>query len=144
MATLPSHVCQAGTQGEYEIARTFWRDEYRMNAKLFNFPKPVASLMQGFTMGGGVGIGCHGSHRVVGESSQIAMPETGIGLIPDVGGTLILARAPGRIGEYLGATGGAHWASRCHPRRICRLLRARGKMGRADGGTGPDRRLGSH
>ncbi|MEC8042812.1 MAG: enoyl-CoA hydratase/isomerase family protein, partial [Pseudomonadota bacterium] len=97
---------EAGTKGEYEIARTFWRDEYRMNAKLFNFPKPVASLMQGFTMGGGVGIGCHGSHRVVGESSQIAMPETGIGLIPDVGGTLILARAPGRIGEYLGATGG--------------------------------------
>ena len=96
----------AGTKGDFAYGRTFWSDEYRMNAKLFNFPKPVASLMQGFTMGGGVGIGCHGSHRVVGESSQIAMPETGIGLIPDVGGTLILARAPGRIGEYLGATGG--------------------------------------
>lgn len=96
----------AGTKGDYAYGRKFWSDEYRMNAKLFNLPKPVASLMQGFTMGGGVGIGCHGSHRVVGESSQIAMPETGIGLIPDVGGTLILARAPGRIGEYLGATGG--------------------------------------
>lgn len=96
----------AGTKGDFAYGRKFWSDEYRMNAKLFNFPKPVASLMQGFTMGGGVGIGCHGSHRVVGESSQIAMPETGIGLIPDVGGTLILARAPGRIGEYLGATGG--------------------------------------
>lgn len=96
----------AGTKGDFAYGRTFWSDEYRMNAKLFNFPKPVASLMQGFTMGGGVGIGCHGSHRVVSESSQIAMPETGIGLIPDVGGTLILARAPGRIGEYLGATGG--------------------------------------
>lgn len=96
----------SGTKGDYAYGRKFWRDEYRMNAKMFNFPKPVASLMQGFTMGGGVGIGCHGSHRVVCETSQIAMPETGIGLIPDVGGTLILGRAPGRLGEYLGATGG--------------------------------------
>ncbi len=55
-------------------------------------------------MGGGVGVGCHGSHRVVGDSSKIAMPEVGIGLIPDVGGSLILARAPGRLGEYLGTT----------------------------------------
>jgi enoyl-CoA hydratase len=76
-----------------------------MNARLFHFPKPVVSLMQGFTMGGGVGVGCHGSHRVVCETSQIAMPECGIGLIPDVGGTLLLSRAPGRLGEYLGTTG---------------------------------------
>ncbi len=55
-------------------------------------------------MGGGVGLGCHGSHRIVGETSQIAMPECGIGLLPDVGGTLMLALAPGRIGEYLGTT----------------------------------------
>ena len=55
-------------------------------------------------MGGGVGVGCHGSHRIVGESAQIAMPECGIGLVPDVGGSLILARAPGRLGEYLGVT----------------------------------------
>jgi len=65
----------------------------------------VASFMQGFTMGGGVGVGCHGSHRIVGESSQIAMPECGIGLVPDVGGSLILATAPGRLGEYIGTTG---------------------------------------
>lgn len=90
--------------GDYDYGRQFWRDEYRMNAKLFEFPKPVASFLQGFTMGGGVGVGCHGSHRVVCESSQIAMPECGIGLIPDVGGSLILARAPGRLGEYLGVT----------------------------------------
>jgi enoyl-CoA hydratase len=56
-------------------------------------------------MGGGVGVGCHGSHRIVGDSSRIAMPECGIGLAPDVGGTLLLARAPGRLGEYLGTTG---------------------------------------
>ena len=61
--------------------------------------------MQGFTMGGGVGVSCHGSHRIVGQSSRVAMPECGIGIIPDVGGTLLLARAPGRLGEYLGTTG---------------------------------------
>ena len=55
-------------------------------------------------MGGGVGISCHGSHRIVGETSQIAMPECGIGLVPDVGGSYILARAPGYLGEYLGLT----------------------------------------
>jgi len=93
-----------GKNGDFDYGRKFWRDEYRMNAKMFEFPKPVVSLMQGFTMGGGVGVGCHASHRVVCDSSQIAMPEVGIGLIPDVGGSLILARAPGRLGEYLGTT----------------------------------------
>ena len=93
-----------GMQGDFTYGQTFWRDEYRLNAKLHAYPKPVISFMQGFTMGGGVGLGCHGSHRVVGESSQIAMPECSIGLIPDVGGSLILASAPGRLGEYLGIT----------------------------------------
>jgi len=93
-----------GTKGDFAYGQKFWADEYRMNAKMFEFPKPVASFMQGFTMGGGVGVGCHASHRIVGESSQIAMPECGIGLVPDVGGSLILARAPGRLGEYLGLT----------------------------------------
>ncbi|MDE4096579.1 enoyl-CoA hydratase/isomerase family protein [Phaeobacter gallaeciensis] len=95
-----------GTKGDYGYGRTFWRDEYRLNARIFEYPKPVVSFLQGFTMGGGVGIGCHGTHRIVCESSQISMPETGIGLIPDVGGTLILALAPGRLGEYLGLTAG--------------------------------------
>jgi enoyl-CoA hydratase len=94
-----------GMAGDYAPARAFWRDEYRMNAKLFEFPKPVVSLMHGFTMGGGVGIGCHASHRIVGDTSRIAMPECGIGLVPDVGGSLLLAGAPGRVGEYLGVTG---------------------------------------
>ncbi|MDJ0629141.1 MAG: enoyl-CoA hydratase/isomerase family protein [Rhodobacter sp.] len=93
-----------GTAGDYSYGRKFWRDEYRVNAKMFEFPKPVATFLQGFTMGGGVGIGCHGSHRIVGDTSRIAMPECGIGLIPDVGGSLILARAPGHLGEYLGTT----------------------------------------
>ena len=94
-----------GTAGDFDYGRRFWRDEYRMNAKLAEYPKPVVSLMQGFTMGGGVGLGCHASHRVVGESSRMAMPECGIGLVPDVGGSLLLARAPGELGVYLGLTG---------------------------------------
>ena len=65
----------------------------------------VVTLLQGFTMGGGVGVGCHASHRVVGDTSQIAMPECGIGLVPDAGGSALLARAPGRLGAYLGTTG---------------------------------------
>ncbi|MBB3994659.1 3-hydroxyisobutyrate dehydrogenase [Sulfitobacter undariae] len=93
-----------GTAGDYAYGRKFWSDEYRLNSKIYNYAKPIVSFLQGFTMGGGVGVGCHGSHRVVGESSQIAMPEVGIGLVPDVGGTLILALAPGRVGEYLGLT----------------------------------------
>jgi enoyl-CoA hydratase/carnithine racemase len=95
---------QTGLQGDYGYGRTFWRDEYRLNALLANYPKPVVSLMQGFTMGGGVGIGCHGSHRVVEAGSNVAMPECGIGLIPDVGGSHILATAPGHLGEYAGLT----------------------------------------
>jgi len=94
-----------GTAGDYAYGRKFWSDEYRLNALIFKYPKPVVSFLQGFTMGGGVGIGCHGTHRIVGDSSQISMPEAGIGLIPDVGGTLMLTLAPGRLGEYLGMTG---------------------------------------
>ncbi|PVA08287.1 enoyl-CoA hydratase/isomerase family protein [Thalassorhabdomicrobium marinisediminis] len=94
----------AGRAGDFDYARQFWRDEYRMNAKLANFPKPIVAFLHGFTMGGGVGVGCHGSHRVVCADSQIAMPEVSIGLVPDVGGSLLLARAPGRIGEYIGLT----------------------------------------
>ncbi|MBZ0128409.1 MAG: enoyl-CoA hydratase/isomerase family protein [Rhodobacteraceae bacterium] len=91
-----------GTVGDLAYGRQFWRDEYRLNARVAEYPKPYMALMQGFTMGGGVGVSCHGSHRIVGESSQIAMPECGIGLVPDVGGSYLLARAPGRLGDYLG------------------------------------------
>ncbi|GAB4386097.1 enoyl-CoA hydratase/isomerase family protein [Albidovulum sp.] len=95
----------AGRRGDFDYGRRFWRDEYRMNARLKEFPKPVVSFLHGFVMGGGVGVGCHCSHRIVGESAQIAMPECGIGLVPDVGGSFLLSRAPGRLGEYLGTTG---------------------------------------
>lgn len=96
---------RSGQDNDLSYGRQFWRDEYRLNAKLYEYPKPVVSFLQGFTMGGGVGVGCHGSHRIVGESSQIAMPECGIGLVPDVGGSLMLALCPGHLGEYLGLTG---------------------------------------
>ncbi len=94
-----------GKRSDLDYGRRFWRDEYRLNAKTFNYPKPIVTFLHGFTMGGGVGVGCHASHRIVCETSQIAMPECTIGLVPDVGGSLILARAPGHSGEYLGLTG---------------------------------------
>ncbi|WP_300519049.1 enoyl-CoA hydratase/isomerase family protein [Aliiroseovarius sp.] len=94
-----------GKAGDFAYGRTFWRDEYRMNAKIHEYAKPIVSFLQGFTMGGGMGVGCHGSHRIVGETSQIAMPEVGIGLVPDVGGSMILANAPGHLGTYAGVTG---------------------------------------
>ncbi|MBE0413328.1 enoyl-CoA hydratase/isomerase family protein [Yoonia sp.] len=92
-------------RGDYDYGQRFWRDEYRLNAKLAEYPKPIVSFLQGFTMGGGVGVGCHAAHRVVCDSSRIAMPECTIGLVPDVGGSLLLARAPGYCGEFLGLTG---------------------------------------
>lgn len=95
---------ETGRAGDFAYGQRFWADEYRLNAKIAAYPKPYVALMQGFTMGGGVGISCHGSHRIVCESSQIAMPECGIGLVPDVGGSFLLARAPGHLGDYLGLT----------------------------------------
>lgn len=94
-----------GVQGNFGFGRAFWRQEYRMNARIAAYPKPVVTLMHGFCMGGGVGLGCHASHRIVGGTTQMAMPECAIGLVPDVGGTRLLARAPGRLGAYLGTTG---------------------------------------
>lgn len=86
-------------------ARRFWFDEYRLNARIAAFPKPYIVLMDGIVMGGGLGIGMHGSVRVVTDTSKIAMPEVGIGLIPDVGGTMLLARAPGLLGLHAALTG---------------------------------------
>jgi enoyl-CoA hydratase len=98
-------VYRAGLAGDHRLGGEFFRDEYVMNARIGTYPKPVVVFMQGFVMGGGVGVGGHASHRIVGETSQIAMPECGIGLIPDVGGSWLLGRAPRECGEYLGLTG---------------------------------------
>jgi len=86
-------------------ARSFWADEYRLNASIARYPKPIVALMDGIVMGGGIGLSAHASHRVVTERSMLAMPETTIGLIPDVGGTWLLAKSPGETGVYLGLTG---------------------------------------
>jgi enoyl-CoA hydratase len=86
-------------------ARAFWSEEYRLNALISRYPKPYVSFMDGIVMGGGIGLSAHGRHRIVTERSQLAMPETSIGLIPDVGGTWLLSRAPGAVGAYLGLTG---------------------------------------
>lgn len=96
---------KTGSAGNFDYGRRFWSDEYRVNALIAEYPKPYVAFMQGLVMGGGVGISCHGSHRIVGDTSRIAMPECGIGLVPDVGGSFLLARAPGRLGEYLAMTG---------------------------------------
>jgi enoyl-CoA hydratase len=94
-----------GLNGDYDACRRFWTDEYRLNARIDHYPTPYVALMDGIVMGGGVGISGHGSHRVVTERSMVAMPECAIGLVPDVGGTWLLSRAPGYLGEFLGLTG---------------------------------------
>lgn len=83
----------------------FWRDEYRLNAMIANYEKPYIALMHGFTMGGGVGVSAHGSHRIVTDNSIISMPEVGIGFLPDVGGTWLLHNAPKGVGAYYGISG---------------------------------------
>ncbi|WP_327361048.1 enoyl-CoA hydratase/isomerase family protein [Streptomyces sp. NBC_01296] len=90
-----------------DASEGFWRDEYRLNARIARYPKPYVALMDGIVMGGGVGLSAHGGVRVVTERSRIAMPETGIGFVPDVGGTHLLAAAPGELGTHLALTGAA-------------------------------------
>ena len=96
---------ETGTSGDYSYGRKFWSDEYRLNAKIAKYSKPYIAFMHGFVMGGGAGVSIHASHRVVTESTRVAMPECGIGLVPDVGSTHLLAAAPGALGAYLGTTG---------------------------------------
>ncbi|ABS64506.1 Enoyl-CoA hydratase/isomerase [Parvibaculum lavamentivorans DS-1] len=86
-------------------ALDFWREEYQLNRFIKHYPKPYVALMDGINMGGGVGLSVHGSHRVATERLTFAMPETGIGLFPDVGGTYFLPRCPGETGLFLGLTG---------------------------------------
>lgn len=83
----------------------FFRDEYRLNARIGRFPKPYISLLNGIVMGGGAGISVHGSHRIVTENTLFAMPETGIGFFPDVGGSAFLPHLHDNFGYYLALTG---------------------------------------
>ena len=99
------HSAQADGPEKGREARAFWYDEYLLNAQIGRFSKPYVALMDGIVMGGGVGISAHGSVRVVTDTTKMAMPEVGIGFVPDVGGTLILSRAPGLLGYHAALTG---------------------------------------
>ncbi|MEG8039761.1 enoyl-CoA hydratase/isomerase family protein [Sphingomonas sp. LR60] len=91
--------------GDGAEARAFFHTEYRMNHRLFTYVKDTVAFMDGVTMGGGVGVSQPCRYRVATEHTRLAMPETGIGLFPDVGGGWYLSRLPGRIGQYLALTG---------------------------------------
>ena len=97
-------VWEAGRQGD-RMTEDFFREEYRLNRLIHTFAKPYVALIDGITMGGGVGLSVHGSHRIAGDRTMLAMPEVGIGLFPDVGGSYFLPRLPGRLGLFLALTG---------------------------------------
>ena len=94
-------------------AKAFFFSEYRLNHLLFTYPKPTVAIMDGITMGGGVGISQPCEFRIATENTRLAMPETGIGLFPDVGGGWYLPRLPGRVGEYMALTGARLDAADC-------------------------------
>jgi enoyl-CoA hydratase len=98
-------VYEAGRRGTDVLTYEFFFEEYRLNRRIHRFPKPYLSLIDGIAMGGGLGLSVHGRYRVVTERTTMAMPETAIGLFPDVGGSWFLDRAPGRLGTYLALTG---------------------------------------
>ncbi|MEE8536168.1 MAG: enoyl-CoA hydratase/isomerase family protein, partial [Kiloniellales bacterium] len=97
-------ITRAGEAGE-PLTADFFRAEYTLNRRIKTWPKATVAVVDGLAMGGGVGVSVHGSHRVVSERMVMAMPETRIGLFPDVGASYFLSRLPGALGIYLGLTG---------------------------------------
>jgi len=97
-------VYEAGKKHDGSVMK-FFSTEYPLNAAIHHFKKPYVALIDGIAMGGGLGVSVHGSHRVVGESAILAMPETAIGLFPDIGASYFLNRLPGQLGMYLALTG---------------------------------------
>ncbi len=91
----------------------FFRDEYTNNSLIYHYPKPYIALIDGITMGGGVGISVHGDFRVAGDNTLFAMPETGIGLFPDVGGGHFMPRLHDGVGLYYALTGARAKAADC-------------------------------
>jgi enoyl-CoA hydratase len=94
-----------GTSGDRELTSAFFREEYQLIRRLHRYPKPYVAIIDGIAMGGGVGVSVNGRWRVATEGMLLAMPETGIGLFPDVGATRFLNLCPGRVGRWLGLTG---------------------------------------
>lgn len=106
-------LARSGNSDAEEAKRFFWA-EYRLNHLLFTYPKPTVAIMDGITMGGGVGISLPCTYRVATENTRFAMPETSIGLFPDVGGGWYLSRLPGRIGQFMVLTGARLDGAECH------------------------------
>ena len=130
-----------GKAGDPEATR-FWQEEFPLNYAISRYPKPYVVLMDGITMGGGVGLSAHGSHRIVTERTRLAMPETGIGYFTDVGASWLLPKAPGEAGTWMGLTGlevaaadaiYAGLADACiHSDRLPALMEALGNVNAAD------------
>ncbi|MCI0737173.1 MAG: enoyl-CoA hydratase/isomerase family protein [Beijerinckiaceae bacterium] len=94
-----------GKAGRHAEQLCFWREEYRLNRRIKLYPKPYLAIADGFVMGGGAGVSLHGTHMIAGENFTFAMPEVGIGFVPDAGATYFLPRMPANIGVYLALTG---------------------------------------
>jgi len=143
-------VWQAG-KAQAALAKEFFREEYTLNRRIHTYPKPFIALLDGITMGGGVGLSVHGSIRIATEAVLFAMPETGIGLFPDVGGSWFLPRCPGETGTYLGLTGARLGAADCcglgiatHHVKAARLGEMEAALAAADwAGDDADRVAGS-
>ena len=95
---------EAAKADDLSMPKAFFATEYRMNARIASFPKPYIPIMDGIVMGGGIGLSAHGNYRLVTARAMLAMPEVGIGFIPDVGGTFLLARAPDQLGTHAALT----------------------------------------
>ena len=96
---------QPAPEGQEPLISAYFREEYALNHRIHFYEKPYLALVDGISMGGGLGLSRHGSHRIVTERLMFSMPETAIGLFPDVGGGWFLPRFPGQVGTYLGLTG---------------------------------------
>src|SRR5271155_681595 len=94
-----------GIAGDPALTSVFFREEYELIRHIHRYPKPYIAIIDGITMGGGAGVSINGRYRIATERTMLAMPETGIGLFPDVGATRFLNMCPGHIGRYLGLTG---------------------------------------
>jgi enoyl-CoA hydratase len=132
-------IAQSGV-GDGVEARAFFRTEYRLNHALFTYAKPIVAFMDGITMGGGVGLALPAQYRVATENTVFAMPETGIGLFPDVGGGWYLSRLPGKIGKYLALTGARIDGAECRALGLAthylpadKLEAAKGRIARSPG-----------
>jgi len=132
-----------GISGDPDLPAVFFREEYELISCIHRFPKPYIAVIDGITMGGGAGISVNGAYRIATERTLFAMPETAIGLFPDVGATRFLNHCPGQVGRYLGLTGArlgaadtlyCGFATHVVPHdRVAELVEALGRIGSETG-----------